>query len=95
MLITHQLFPPPAFAAMLSNTETFHYSDAMHQLDHIEFMKAMVKEVDDLSSARIWELKKRSKATCAPIKVIWSFKRKRTPMEITSNTRPSFVHMAG
>jgi hypothetical protein len=27
--------------------------------------------------------------------VIWSFKRKRTPMEITSNTRPSFVHMAG
>jgi len=70
-----------AFATQVADTETFHYGDAMKQPDKLLFMKAMVKEVQDLLNSKVFELKRRSEITSGqkPIKSIWSFKRKRAP----------------
>jgi hypothetical protein len=71
---------PLAFAATLADNETFHFGDAMKQPDKSSFIKAMIKEADDLTKSGVWVLRRRSEVCnkhviCA----IWSFKRKRAP----------------
>jgi hypothetical protein len=77
---TYNEIHPFAFAATLSDSETFHYGDAMKQPDKILFLKAMVKEVDDLTTAGIWVIRRREDIGQRNlIRAIWSFKRKRAP----------------
>jgi hypothetical protein len=47
---------PLAFSATLADNETFYYGQAMAQPDKHLFIKAMVKEIDDLTSEDIWAL---------------------------------------
>ena len=74
-------FPYPlALAAQAADTETFHYTTAMQQPDRDKFILAMIKEVDDLTKAEVWELERRADiGNQKVIKAIWSFKRKRLP----------------
>ena len=66
------------FSAQVADAETFHYGDAMKQPDKLLFMRAMMKEVADLTAAEVFELKRKSEITSGirAIKSIWSFKRK-------------------
>ncbi len=61
--------------------ETFNYKEALHQSDKIEFIKAMVHEVDNHKTRKHWTL-----IRCCDlpdgtktIMAIWSFKQKRFP----------------
>ncbi len=70
-----------AFAANQQQNETYTFKDAMLQDDHVDFIKAMLKEIDDHESNNHWTMIERSSmpATAKTILSIWSFKRKRTP----------------
>lgn len=57
---TMNSFHPLAFSAALADNEVFHYGQAMKQPDRVFFIKAMIKEVDDLTRTGVWELRKRS-----------------------------------
>jgi hypothetical protein len=71
---------PLAFSAALADNEVFHYGQAMKQPNRASFITAMVKEVEDLTNAGVWELKRKSKiGTCTLVDAIWSFKHKRAP----------------
>jgi hypothetical protein len=49
-----------AFLATLADNDTYFYSSAMQQLDWKDFIKATVKEVDDLFDTGVWRLNKHS-----------------------------------
>jgi len=69
-----------AFPATLADNDTYFYSQAMQQPDRQDFIKAMVKEVDDLFDTGVWRLRRRSDlGIIKTIKAVWSFKRKRLP----------------
>jgi hypothetical protein len=69
-----------AFPTTLADNNTYFYSQAMQQPDHQDFIKAMVKEVDDLFDTGVWRLCRRSDlGIIKTIKTVWSFKRKRLP----------------
>ncbi len=71
---------PLAFSATLADNEVFHYGQAMKQPDRASFITAMVKEVENLTNAGVWELKRKSEiGTSTLVNAIWSFKRKRAP----------------
>ena len=71
---------PFGFAVGLTDTETFHLGAAIKQPDKPAFMKAMVKEIENLTNADVWQLKLKSEIVKQkPLKAIWSFKRKRAP----------------
>ena len=77
---TINCFSTMTMSAEASN-ESFTYRDAMKQSDRIEFIKAMVKEVEDHEKRGHWEIVEK---TTIPegtkiILSIWSFKRKRFP----------------
>ena len=66
---------PLTLTAQAADTETFHYTTTMQQPDREQFILAMIKEIEDLTKAEVWELE------CCDdigqqkvIKVIWSFK---------------------
>ncbi len=65
----------------LASNETFHYREALQQSDRIEFIKAMMHEVDDHETQKHWTLMKRSDLPLGTktIMAIWSFKCKRYP----------------
>lgn len=74
--VTH----PLAFATQTAGNEVFHFHQAMRENDREEFIKAMIKELQDHQKNKHWKLVKRSEIGDAPtIKAIWSFKRKRRP----------------
>ena len=65
----------------VASNETFNYKEALQQPDKIEFVKAMVHEVDDHETQKHWTL-----IRCCDlpdgtkmIMAIWSFKRKCYP----------------
>jgi hypothetical protein len=69
-----------SFSATLVDNDTYFYGQAINQPDHPSFIKAMVKEVDDLFNNGVWQLRRRSElGHIQTIKAIWSFKRKRAP----------------
>ena len=47
---------PLALIAKASDTDTFHYKDAMQQPNQTKFILAMAKEIKDLNNAEVWEL---------------------------------------
>ena len=65
----------------MTNNEVFSYTKAMQQPDALQFVKTMVKEIDDHQSRGHWDIVRQS--TTPPgtktIQAIWSFKRKRYP----------------
>jgi hypothetical protein len=65
----------------LDSNETFHYKEAPQQSDRIEFIKAMMHEVDDHETQKHWTLMKHSDLPLGTktIMAIWSFKRKQHP----------------
>jgi hypothetical protein len=67
--------------ASVASNETFTYKQAMQEKDYIEFVKAMVKEVDDHELRDHWTLIPRQDmpVDTKTIMAIWSFKRKRFP----------------
>jgi hypothetical protein len=77
---TINCFSTLAQSSVASN-ETFNYKEALQQSDKIEFVKAMVHEVDDHESRKHWTLIRRSDLPdgTKTIMAIWSFKRKRYP----------------
>ena len=40
----------------MADTEMFHYTMAMQQPDREQFILAMIKEIKDLTKAKVWEL---------------------------------------
>jgi hypothetical protein len=69
-----------AFLATLVDNDTYFNGQAMNQPDRPSFIKAMVKEVDDLFQNGVWQLRRRSElGNIQTIKAIWSFKCKRAP----------------
>jgi hypothetical protein len=46
-----------AFPATLVDNDTYFYGQAMCQPDQMSFIKAMVKEVDDLFDNGVWQLR--------------------------------------
>jgi hypothetical protein len=67
--------------ASVASNETFTYKQAMQEKDYIEFVKAMVKEVDDHELRDHWTLIPRQDmpVDTKTIMAFWSFKRKRFP----------------
>ena len=78
---TINLLPTFAFAAQMEQNEVYTYKEAMKQEDSADFVKAMLKEIDDHERRGHWHLITRSSmpATAKTILSIWSFKRKRHP----------------
>ncbi len=70
-----------AFAANQQQNETYTFKDAMLQDDASDFIKAMIKEINDHESNNHWTMMSRSSmpANAKTILSIWSFKRKRSP----------------
>ena len=77
---TINCFSTLAQSSVASN-ETFNYKEALQQSDKIEFVKAMVHEVDDHETRKHWTLIRRCDLPdgTKTIMAIWSFKRKRYP----------------
>ncbi len=77
---TINCFSTLAQSSVASN-ETFNYKEALKQSDKIEFVKAMVHEVDDHEKRNHWTLMKRTDLPTGTktIMAIWSFKCKRYP----------------
>jgi hypothetical protein len=65
----------------IASKETFTYKQAMHETDYHEFVKAMVKEVDNHESRNHWTVMRYCDmpSDTKTIMSIWSFKRKRYP----------------
>ncbi len=65
----------------VTSNETLTYTQAMHEIDYHEFVKAMIKEVEDHENQNHWiimhccNMPMDTKATMS----IWSFKCKRYP----------------
>jgi len=78
-----------AYPASLADNDTMYLKEALQQPDRDEFLKAMVKEVEDHTQRGHWrvtnrEEMKRKGYKHKPIMAVWSFKRKRNPFgEIT------------
>ena len=71
---------PISFVAKSGKNDTFHFHDAMKQSDRGEFIKAMVKELEQHHRNNHWKLVPRSKiGEAKTVKAIWAFKRKRRP----------------
>jgi hypothetical protein len=69
-----------AFHATIADNDTYFYHQAMQQPDRSSFIRAMVKEVNDLFENDVWQLRRRSElGAVQTIKTVWSFKRKRSP----------------
>lgn len=70
-----------AFATEIASNEVFTFTQAMRQEDRGEFIKAMMKEVQDHEEREHWALVLRSTIPkgVKTIQAIWSFKRKRFP----------------
>ncbi len=64
-----------------ASNETYTYKQAMHKKDYQEFVKAMVKEVDDHKNRNHWTILNRRDMPpdAKTIMAIWSFKQKRFP----------------
>lgn len=71
---------PLSFVAKTGSNDTYHFHQAMQEPDRDDFIKAMIKEIQDHENNNHWILVKRSSIGDAPtVKAIWSFKRKRRP----------------
>ena len=70
-----------ALTAMTTDTKTFHYGEAMKQPNKGMFILSMIKEVEDLTKAEVWEVIKQDSVSKDKniIKAIWSFKWKKLP----------------
>jgi len=69
-----------AFPSVLADNDTYFYGQAMNQPDRPNFIKAMVKEIDDLFQNDVWQLCHCTEVgDIQTIKAVWSFKRKRSP----------------
>jgi hypothetical protein len=64
-----------------ASNEAFTYKQAMHEKDYREFVKAMVKEVDDHENRNHWTIMncRDMPPDAKTIMAIWSFKQKKVP----------------
>ena len=64
-----------------SSNDVFTFKQMMEQEDRIDFLQAMLKEVDDHETRQHWSVVERNKLPpgTKTIMAIWSFKRKRFP----------------
>lgn len=77
---TYNYVSPLAFAASKSDNDSYMFHEMLQQPDKDEFVKAMVKELEDHTRRKHWIPVERSKiGNAKPIKAVWSFKRKRRP----------------
>ena len=66
-----------AFPSVLADNDPYFYGQAMNQPDRPTFIKAMVKEIDDLFQNDVWQLCHCTEVgDIQTIKAVWSFKRK-------------------
>jgi len=79
---TSNFFDPRLFQATEANKDNLHFGDAMKAHDKDEFIKAMEKEINDLTMTKVWTLIRKSDmpSDAKLIRLIWSFKRKRNPL---------------
>jgi hypothetical protein len=73
-----------AIPASIADPDTMYLREALRQPDREEFLKAMVKEIEDHTKKGHWRVTNRSEMrqrdyTHKPIMAVWSFKRKRDP----------------
>ena len=73
---TSNFVHPLALAAAAPDTKVFYFQEAMHEPVRDKFVQVMVKEIDDLNKAQVWELEEHDKIGQHKkiIKAIWSFK---------------------
>jgi hypothetical protein len=78
---TFNSIPIFSLAAHMEQNEVYTYKEAMKQEDAKDFIKAMLKEIEDHESRGHWTMMKRSNMpiNAKTILSIWSFKRKRHP----------------
>ena len=85
----NEMFQIVAYSASMADTDTMYLQQAMKQDDRDEFLKAMIKEIEDHTVRGHWRITTRQEMRernymHKPIAAIWSFKRKRNPFgEIT------------
>ena len=73
-------FSTLAYSSLHENNEVYTFREAMNQDDSADFVRAMVKEVEDHESRNHWTMVPRSETDGKKtILSIWSFKRKRSP----------------
>ena len=72
---------PMAYAADISDNETYTFKEMLQQPDKNDFILAMMKEIQDHEKREHWHLFPRAKIPYGhkTILAIWSFKRKRFP----------------
>ena len=73
-----------AYPASIADADTMYLQQAMKQEDRDEFLKAMIKEIEDHTVRGHWRITTRKEMRersyhHKPIAAIWSFKRKRNP----------------
>ena len=75
------LAEPRIFAAETSQEYNLHLGKAIKADYHEDFIKAMEKEIKDLTTDDVWEILPNSSLPSSDhiIRLIWSFKRKRNP----------------
>ena len=77
---TFNYMHPMSFAAQGGMNEVYTYREAMQQPDRLDFVQAMVDEVEHFTEKKHWKPVLRSTiGNVKTIKAIWSFKRKRRP----------------
>ena len=80
----NQLCQFVAYPASIADADTMYLQEAMRQPDKDEFLKAMIKEIEDHTTRGHWRITTRKEMRernydYKPIAAIWSFKRKRNP----------------
>ena len=71
---------PLSYQAKKAENDTFTFKEAMQEDDREEFIRAMLKEIEDHQERKYWKAVDRSTIGNAKvIQAIWSFKRKRRP----------------
>ena len=78
---TLNYFHPVALLASMGDNDTYSFKEMLKQEDKNDFIKAMIKEIDDHEGRGHWSLMLRSDLPLGAktILSIWSFKRKRLP----------------
>jgi hypothetical protein len=86
------------YPASITDNNTMYMNEALQQDDRAEFLKAMVKDVDDHTGRGHWRIMmkdemRKNNSTYRPIMAVWLFKRKRNPMgEITKYKARMYCH---
>ena len=77
---TYNYLHPLSFAVKNGDNEVYYLHEAMRQDDYEDFIRAMVKEIEDHSKNGHWKrVLRHTIGDAKTVKAVWTFKRKRRP----------------